>query len=259
MPTVGDYGIQVNRSGSKAQIDGKYRNYWIFKNAALNTSSGAGLIYLWVGDSGNRPLTSDHPPFVALSLEGTDSSHFATSLHYAHFDSVTYNAWTSITVYTDNLNSINYMVLCPPVDNWYFEDTYGMKIFNEDGKECFRSWVNYPELIGSYSWSGLTAPASPIWPPFDTTDVTVEDADNYFVIVPNHNWWWGNYDAVTGANNIWYYTMRMHKHDSTTVRIDCGFHKGSYNTGAGMADFVNDNLFENSGTLLEFAPVKALE
>jgi hypothetical protein len=247
---MSDYGIQVQRSAGKIQIDGTHQNYAVYKTG---TETKIANDY-WFNITLLHPITLDYVltecPFIAVNVDDTDGAvveNCVAQNAYCYFEDTVYHAYTNAKVTTGTgAMSIPWMVIAAPHG---IKERYGLKIFSPDGDSVFASWENYIEIVGVHTFSLAAGDTNAD----NTTNVTVVDAvNNYFILMPTNYKWLKNW-AVAAWMKYW--SMGMGKISSTSIRVHSAVQIG---TAAEAQNWVVGNCWDSNCQLIEIAPVRAI-
>lgn len=222
---MADFGIQVLSASLNVQVDGKYRNFALWKDGSeFRSATGAPWLIATMGE-----LAVADMPFISMKAQT------ATPIVFEAVDNTPpVGSLNRIFVgfpYTNSL-TLKYQIFKPGVAK---VADYGLLVTNTNGTQVFSSEDKHLNPIAEYS---ATLGYTNVWA---SVNITVRDADsNYFALYPQVE---NRTPQPPSSHN---FTKRgFKKVDSTTIRVvNFNYDYGPGIGGPGRAWVATFNLVE---------------
>lgn len=202
-----EYGVLVKNTAGGIQIDSIYSNYTLFEKAfAHQTGTGISTAGLTM-----RSSVFDPPPLIAFKPYDAVSMLGLLGLVIDN------DEWYELSFFQWNVSTpaefyFRYAVFTVDATNPIPD--YGFKVLNASGDLVYHSGDEPLTIldvhIGSLSLGWYTS----------YTDVTVNDADNYFMIIPS-SFGWVTPGPPETPGDSWIMGRGLQRINGTTVRVVC--------------------------------------
>ncbi len=174
---MADYGLISKNDNGDVQIDSMYQNFIMQDSGSVYPNPTQGMTSI--------PITSSAaPPLVAIK---PSSDYFVSILGYGLSD----NLYNSVKIaagdhppedFSSFSTSISYLV--GRTVSSAPSESYGMIVYNPDGKICFHSAYKYLKILSVHSFTLSTPnPATGTFPYVDINHPNIYNP--YYILTPN--------------------------------------------------------------------------
>ena len=172
---MSDYGLITKNDDGGVQIDSKFQNFIFYTSGSANINRG--MTSIGISSSNLPPLFAMKPP----------SDYFVSVCGYGRSN----NVYNSVKILAGSLpdvhdfsTSISYLV--GRVESSQPSESYGLVVYNSEGKMCFHSAYRYLKILSVHNFT-LSQPVLEAGNQnFPYVDINHSNISNpYYILTPN--------------------------------------------------------------------------